>query len=326
MKKLTFISSLRSHLEKFVELKRLSGTDYDAQTRLLTYFDQFLVKQKYVNTNHLTEKIVESYFSSKPHLLPRTFQNRFSVVRQFCCYLSQFNQTTYVPEAIKMLKSSTSRIPYIFNKPQLESLLFESKELPPKGSLRPHTFYTLFGLLYTTGLRIGEALALKIEDFYQDTRMLYVRNGKFRKSRWVPVSPSTSSKIKTYITLRKKVRKTFPNSLLFVSTKNDGLHQSTVYSAFAYLLEQCQIKKDRFRGPRIVDLRHTFAVHRIIEWYQAGEDVQNKLPSLATYMGHVNICSTQVYLQATAELLEQGNKRFLKYFRQNISRSGGYDE
>lgn len=326
MKELNFHSRFRKKMEYFVNLRRLSGTDYQSQIKLLEYFDHFLIKQ-YPDRNHLTPDVVQSYLETNQNLHIRSSYNRFCVVRQFCCYLSQFDQATYIPESRRTPQSNSSRIPYIFTKNEIKRLLAESTKLLPQDSLRPHTYHALFGLLYTTGLRIGEALGLNIQDFFQNSKLLYIRKGKFSKARWVPLSYSTYMMLEEYITLRQqtKKRKILLDSPLFISLRHKRLHHSTVYETFRYLLKQCDIEKNKDYGPRIHDFRHTFAVHRLIKWYREREDVQSKLPALATYMGHVDIRSSQIYLQATSELLEQGNQRFLKYFRQNIKRSGGFN-
>ncbi len=332
MKPLNFGSHFKQRMEGFVNLRRLSGTNYQSQIQLLGYFDNFLV-QKYPDAQNITSHMVESYLASNQKLSKRSIGNRFSVVRQFTQYLSQFDTLCYVPDSRPIPKSNSSRIPYIYSQIQIKDLLDQAIKLPPPHSLRPHTYYTLFGLLYTTGLRIGEALALNIEDFQQESELLHIRQGKFRKSRWVPLASSTNRILQQYIALRQQ-RSPVPVSIdcpIFISLLDKRLHQATVYEAFQSLLKKCGIAKNKDSGPRIHDFRHTFAVHRLIQWYRDGEDVNAYLPQLATYMGHINISSSQIYLQATAELLEQGNQRFLAYFRQEIAQGereqgGSHDE
>ena len=112
MKILKFKSHLKKQMENFVNLRRLPGTDYNSQIMLLEYFDNFLVKEGF-NLAYLNRDIIARYFSENSHLLPRTLYNRFSIIRQFCRYLYQFNPVCYIPESIKFSKShSTSRIPY----------------------------------------------------------------------------------------------------------------------------------------------------------------------------------------------------------------------
>lgn len=317
-----FRSCMAERLEGFVALRRLAGTDYQSQIRLLMYFDDFLVKLHF-DKPHLTRKIVQRYLASLSHLHPRTRYNRFSVVSQFCRYLCRFEPFCYVPETIGPVKSETSRIPYIFTKTQIWDLLAQAAKLQPQQSLRPHTYHTLFGLLYTTGLRIGEALALNIKDFYHQSTRLYIREGKFQKSRWVPLAPSTCAILEKYIDKRQNAIPSAKNAPLFISLKHSRLHRSTVYQTFCTLLEQCRIHKSKGHGPRIHDLRHTFAVHRLVQWYSDGQDINARLPALATYMGHVGISSTQVYIQATPELYEQAHQRFLNYVRNNNITDGG---
>lgn len=337
MKPLNFHSHFKEQMENFVNLRRLSGTDYQSQIKLLEYFDDFLV-QKYpdpgASSHRLTRDMVEGYLDSdrNQRLSKRGVSNRFSVVRQFAHYLSQFDPLSYVPASRSTPGSNTSRLPYIYKITEIRSLLAQALKLTPSNSLRPHTYYTLFGILYTTGLRIGEALALNIEDFEQESNLLHIREGKFRKSRWVPLSTSAGKILQEYIDLRQR-KSSLPvpldsDSPIFISLEKKRLHQATVFEALQSLLKKCGIPKSKSNGPRIHDFRHTFAVHRLIQWYRSGEDVNARMPALATYMGHVNISSTQIYLQATAELLAQGNQRFLAHFRKKVKgvkgKGGGF--
>jgi integrase len=202
-------------------------------------------------------------------------------------------------------------------------LLAEAAKLQPQPSLRPHTYLALFGLLYTTGIRIGEALALNIKDFYPESTRLHIRKGKFHKSRWVPLAPSTCTILQNYIHNRHNVMPSAEDTPLFISLKLRRLSHCTVHQTFCDLLKQCRIHKGKGHGPRIHDLRHTFAVHRLVQWYGDGQDINARLPALATYMGHVGVGSTQIYIQATAELSEQAHQRFLRYVRNNKITKGG---
>ncbi len=195
--------------------------------------------------------------------------------------------------------------------------------LPPPGSLRGPTYQTLLGLLYSTGLRIGEAMALNLADFHRDDIRLYIAQGKFHKARWVPLSTSTAGTLSRYVDLRRQTRPCSPDSPLFLNQRGRRLHHCTVDQCFHDLLKQCGIAQTSRTGPRLHDLRHTFAVHRLLAWYRDGKDINARLAWLATYMGHVNIRSTQVYLHPTAELLEQVNRRFHQHYLQHFAAQGG---
>jgi len=322
MKTLKFNSCCADKMEKFVSLRCLSGTEYKGQTRILKCFDKFLIKEHF-NKQYLTREIIQQYQASISNLNPGTIYSYFCVVRQFCRYLSQFEPLCYVPEPMPITaKSKSLRIPYIYTKTEIKNLLKKARKLSPLKSLRSYTYYTLFGILYTTGLRIGEALTLNIEDFHKDARLLHIREGKFNKERWVPLSYSTYVKLIKYINIRKKTSQMRPNSPFFISRRYRRLSYSSVRQIFYILLKQCNIHTSKDYRPHIHDFRHSFAVHRLVKWYREGRDVNALLPALATYMGHVDISCLQVYLQATPEMLECGNQRFLKYFHKNIKNNG----
>lgn len=272
MKNPNFHSCLAKRMEKFVALRRLAGTDYQSQIKLLKYFDDFLFK-KQLNSQYLTRDIIDRYLCTVSYLHKRTQYNRFSVLSQFCRYLSQFEPLCYIPQTIHCAKSASSRIPYIYTNDEIQALLREAAELLPQNSLRPRTYRTLFGLLYTTGLRISEALALNIKDFYPDTKRLYIRQGKFHKARWIPLASSTSQMLEKYIDIRQRTASIASDSPLFVSLRHQRLHYSTVYHTFRSLLRQCHIPINKNSSVRIHDLRHTFAVHRLLLWYCDGQDI-----------------------------------------------------
>jgi site-specific recombinase XerD len=317
----TLSSCLAPQIEAFINLRRLSGTDYHDQAQLLGYFDRFLVEQS-IQQPRLTREICDGYQNSLSALAPRTQRNRFGVVRQLCEYLTRTDPLSYVPEPLPPSSSRQPHRPYIFTHGQIGSLLTAASRLPPPGSLRPHTVGTLLGLLYTTGIRIGEACALNIEHFLPAERKLYIAEGKFRKSRWIVLSASTTRALRQYQDRRMSKRINAPDSPLLLNQRGHRLSYSPVHRAFRQLLHECDIPWTRRDGPRIHHIRHTFAVHRLLAWYQDGEDVNARLPALATYMGHVDISSTQVYLQATAELLGEVDRRFHDHYLNHVASKG----
>jgi integrase len=266
---------------------------------------------------------VERYVATTEHLHPGTRGNRLSVVRQFCRYLRQFEPDCYLPERRLSAERRPARIAHIYTEEEIRALLEAARALPPSGSLRPKTYSTLFGLFYTTGLRCGEAFALNLGDVDLGQKLLFVRKGKFGKSRWVPISPSTSAALQWYIEERRRVAPAAAEDPLFLTRGGRRLYHTNVDLAFRQALSRCGLRGGKgCPGPRLHDLRHTYACTRLVKWYREGKDVQRLLPALATYLGHVKVSSTQVYLQATAELLDEANQRFLKNFRENILQKG----
>jgi len=321
MKAWAFNSCLAAQITAFIDLRRLSGTDYHSQAQLLSYFDRFLVEQN-VKQPRITRQICERYQQSLKRLTLRGQANRLCVVRQLCQYLARTDLLNYVPEPLRAPSSRQAHRPYIFTHEQAVALLSTAAKLPPPGSLRPETYRTLFGLLYSTGIRIGEAFGLNIEHFLPEERRLYIAEGKFRKSRWIVLSASTTDALSRYLVSRMHKEPNGPEAPLLLNERRQRLCHPTVRKGFMDVLHACGIPWNRQSGPRIHDWRHSFAVHRLLAWYRDGEDVNARLPALATYMGHVDISSTQVYLQPTAELLGEVDRRFHDHFLNHVISKG----
>lgn len=314
-------SCLAVPIRRFIRLRQLSGTDYHTQARLLLYFDRFLVARKLAEPR-LSRQLVEDYEKTMSRLAPRGRANRICVVRQLCEYLSRSDPLAYVPEPLRTPSSQATFVPYIYSEDEVRALLAAAANLPPPGTLRGPTYQTLLGLLYSTGIRIGEAMSLNLADFHRDNALLYIDQGKFRKARWVPLSPSTVAALSWYVDRRQQTRPDTPNAPLLLNQRGRRLQHCTVNHCWHGLLKQCGIARQARNSPRLHDLRHSFAVHRLLAWYRDGKDINARLPWLATYLGHVNIHSTQVYLQPTVELLEQVNGRFHRHYLQHFTTQG----
>jgi len=319
----TFESCLAEAMDRFVALQRLSGTDYESPIRILERFDRFVSSQTH-DDPYVSPQIVEGYLGTLTHLHPRTRQNHVSVVRKFCRHLSLFDERCYIPEPVRWTPAWSSRIPYIFTKDQICSILAHAAKLGPwYWPLRAPTYGTVYGLMYVAGLRQSEVLSLNIRDFHFKSSRLHIRRAKFRKERWVSLAPSTCEVLASYIDMRTTIVPAEPDDALFVvPPAHKRLGQSAFQRNFQQLLRACNISEAGGRRPRPHDLRHSYAVHRLLGWYREGRDVNALLPVLSTQMGHVDISSTQVYLHAIPELLGEVEKRFLHYYRDNVKQGG----
>jgi site-specific recombinase XerD len=322
MNSLNLASPLAPHIQKLIERRQSCGMDYRTQAKLLTYFDRFLVQEN-VKKEHITRPIIERYQKTLSHLAPRYQANRFGVVRQLCQYLALHDVDTFIPEPMKRISADTAHKPYIYSHLEVKSLMNGALALPPVGSLRPYTYHTLLGLLYSTGIRISEACSLNLESFHADKQCLYIAQGKFRKARWIPLHDSTRQALEHYIDRRLSEKPNAPADPLLLHRRGRRLCYATVYYTFRHLLDQCGITGPKHSNPRIHDVRHTYAVHRLLAWYQDGQDINARLAILATYMGHVDIRSTQLYLRPTAELLGHVSDRFHDYYLRTIDSKGG---
>ncbi len=314
-------SCLATQIQNLIDLRCLSGTDYHSQAKLLEYFDHFLIEHLFKEPR-ITSQIIDDYQHSLLPLAPRSRNNRFCVVKQLCEYLAAKDPQSYVPDPIKYTPSSAAHKPYIYTLSEIRALLTATTQFTPTNSLRPHTYCTLLGLLYCTGIRIGEAFALDLQDFNRTEERLLITAGKFHKARWLPLASSACRVLERYLQRRCQSTPHTPDSPLFVNLRHRRLHHGTVSHDFYRLLQSCGITHNGPSHPRIHDLRHTFAVHRLLTWYRNGDDVNAKLPALATYMGHVNISSTQVYLRPTTELLNQVQQRFYSHYLDHVKPIG----
>ena len=321
MKTWIFKSCLAAQINAFIALRRLSGTDYGSQAKLLQYVDRFLA-DRHIQEPRITREIWDGYRDSLVGVAVRTQANRMCVLRQLCEYLARTDPPCFIPEPMRAPPSRGAHRAYIFTHEQVGALLSAASTLPPPRSLRPETYRTLFGLLYSTGIRIGEAFGLNIEHFFPEQRRLYIAEGKFRKSRWIVLSASATEALSQYVMRRMTREPNGPEAPLLLNERRQRLCHPTVRKGFMDVLHACGIPWNRQSGPRLHDWRHSFAVHRLLAWYRDGEDVNARLPALATYMGHVDISSTQVYLQPTAELLGEVDHRFHDYFLSHVISKG----
>jgi integrase len=214
-------------------------------------------------------------------------------------------------------RSMPSRSPYIYSEDELERLLAAVPEATGSQShVDAETLRTYLLLLYGAGLRGGEARRLKIEDVDLAQSLIHVRETKFFKTRIVPLSASLATAIKPFVTKRRN-GPVDDGSHLFVKRNGAAMSDSAVGSAFKRLRKIAGLGRegDARNQPRLHDLRHSAAVHRVIAWYRSGADLNVLLPKLATYLGHKNLSGTQHYLTMTEELLAEASRRFETFAR-----------
>lgn len=302
-------SALAPAIQQLLALRQSLGYQDKSLKSLLASFDRYLVTQGRTDL-WLTRDVVEAWVASDAQLTAVSRQHRYSALRVLGRFIvSQYPQT-YVPGPTPGL-TSTFR-PHIYTPSEIGALLRIAARLTPVGSLRPRTFVTLIGLLYCTGLRISEALALRLADVDLDEGLLSIQHAKFHKSRAVPLHPDVRHALAAYAEARRQHRhRTDPEAPFFVNECRRPCSYPVVLATFLGIARRAGLRgAPGQRGPRLHDLRHTFAVHRLLAWYRDGGDVQARLPLLATYLGHVCLVSTQVYLDITAELLHEAARRF----------------
>ena len=309
-----FRSPLAPRLQGFLETRYARRRSGISSQKILLSLDHFLTGELKPG-QPISRQVVERWIESMAHLSPNTRINRLSVLRRFCRYLSYFDPRTCIIHQ-SFSPRRTRPAPHIYSRQDVCRIMAAARQLGPAGSLRPVVVANLIGLLYTTGLRIGEALSLTLRDIDLKRRVIEVREGKFSKSRYAPISPSTTRQLTKYLRQRRDAGfSTAPTAPVFLNIIGNRHGHPGFVTLFLELLRSIGLRGPKGqRGPRIHDLRHTFAVHRLLAWYRQGANLAAKLPLLSTYLGHSTITGTEIYLQATAQLLECAGQRFHAHF------------
>ena len=233
---------------------------------------------------------------------------RFAITRGYA---------TVSPLPERVPKLPPSQTPYVYSTDELQRLLAATATLVVSNSpLQVVTYRTLLMTLYGGGLRISEAIGLQLRDVDLVQRILTIRDTKFYKTRLVPIGPRLTAALADYIELRSTlVLPEGQESAVLCSRTGHRLAYQYVITLFQRVRSAACIvcPLGERRPPRLHDLRHTAAVHRVVAWYRAGKDVQKLLPQLATYLGHTELKSTQRYLHMTPELLHEASQRFALY-------------
>jgi integrase/recombinase XerD len=239
---------------------------------------------------------------------------RLSAARGFLTHVRASFPDTEVPQT-GLLKKSPRRIPYLFSKKQVVDLLERASALGPAGSLRPHTYETILGLLASTGIRVGEAIHLKNVDVNLDSHppRLEIHESKFRKSRLVPLHPTTSERLRHYGQVRAEMG--YEGCMaFFVSEQRKHLCYETLRSWFSRTTGELGMRPENGRRPPTLHgLRHYFAVERLTLWCQQGASVRDLAPNLSVYLGHVSPEESYWYLTSTPTLLMTAGDWFKRY-------------
>jgi len=309
-----FRSPVASRLQDFWEMRVALGRKGEGDHKILTGLDRFLMGELKPG-RPVTAEIADRWFKSMEHLSAGTRLNRMSILRLFCMYLSHFDPRTCVVHQ-SFLPRRNRPAPYIYSQQEVCLILDAARKIGPDGSLRPLLIATVIGLLYSTGIRIGEAMKLILADVDIQGELLTIRETKFMKSRYVPLSTSTAKHLADFLHQREMAKfPTIPSAPVFICPSGRAYRPGRICSIFLEIIRSIGLRGPKGeRGPRIHDFRHTFAVSRLAHWYQQGENINAKLPLLATYLGHSALTGTEIYLHATAELLEKTSTRFKNHF------------
>ena len=249
---------------------------------------------------------------------PGTWARRLAKLRHFIGYLKQFEPQTEIPEASIFGPEPGRVAPHIYREDEIVELLAAARRLGPRASLRPATYETLFGLMASTGLRVSEAIHLHDADVDLKQAMLTVRQTKFAKSRQLPLHPSTVEALAHYRRQRARHVPTTADSPFFIGSRGRRLGQPLgerqAHRVFNALRDSLAwVNRGAHEAPRLHELRHAFAVRRVMLWHAEGTNVDQMMLALSTYMGHAEIFYTYWYLTAVPELMALAGERFERF-------------
>jgi integrase len=300
-------SKFKDHIIEFIRFKKSLGFFYDNSLKLLSYFDNFCLCH-YPEQCIITNELISAYLTTLSGKHPRTIRTRISIVNEFSKYLSNIGIQSALLNT-KFLSKIVKFRPYIFSSKELTDFFAAADNLDysPKNSLRHITYPLFFRLLYSSGLRLNEATSLQIKDIDFDNCLVKILNAKLDKHRLVPINPKLMDKFLLYFNKYHKFSS--EDSYFFIGHTDNKISRQSIERNFHEIRWKANIpyinrdhKSNNISGPRVHDLRHTFAVNCLKRWVQQGKNLNTYLPILQAYLGHSSLRDTAYYLHLTTEL------------------------
>jgi integrase len=308
------MNTLRQSIQEYLALRRSLGFKLNDRGRSLAQFATFMEQRR---ASYITQALALTWAQIPQHAQPAHWASRLCHVRQFARYQSASDPRTQIPASgLLPFKPKRAR-PYLYTDGEIQQLLQTTLHMPlsPKHrkncALLPWVYYCLFGLLSVSGLRLGEARNLKLEDVDLMAGVLTVLGGKFGKDRWIPLHASTCKVLAYYLEKRRRHwAGRSVSSYLFVSSRGNRLDAGSIHRAFYAASRHVGLRgANDSHGPRLHDLRHRFATRTLVNWYRSNEDPERRLPLLSAFLGHVHVADTQWYLSGSPELMREAMRR-----------------
>jgi integrase/recombinase XerD len=286
--------SMIAAVESYLAVRRATGFTLSNAEYLLRSFASFASDQ---GQTHIRTATAIAWASQAESLAQR--HTRYQTVCHFAQYLRVEDPRHESPPENHFGYRKTRRVPHIYSRDEIKSLILAATKLPSSDSLLPKTYAALISLLAATGLRISEALHLLVSDIIPDG--LLIRKTKFQKTRLVPLHDTAVAGLGRYLACRQGAHR--GGDHVFISDEGQPLIYWKVHSVFRTLVNSAGLKPAGSRWPRIHELRHTFAVQALESSPAGRQRIGQHMLALATYLGHVNIDATYWYLETTPELM-----------------------
>jgi len=306
-------------VEEYITLKRATGLRFKTAAMILNAFSR---RAGQINVNEVRQDTVQTFLNGSRGISTSWHLKHYTLAGLFRFAL-QRGLVTASPLPYRVPKRPAYAMPYIYSTDELRRLLEATEALDVRhpighvaASIPALTYRTLLLLLYGAGLRLSEALALTVDDVDLTEHLLVVRVTKFFKTRLLPIGPQLTAAMMLYaekrLTLAERPQS---GNAFFLRRDGTAIRRDAAERYFRIIRGRIGIARrdDAYFQPRLHDLRHTFAVHRLVAWYRQGSDVQLLLPKLSTYLGHISLAETQAYLTMTPDLLREAGRCFEGY-------------
>jgi integrase len=303
------MSMLHDALTEYLATRRALGTQLGWPESSLRNFVDFVEAE---SAEFLTTELALRWTFKPVGAQRATYAGRLAIVRAFAVWLQAIDTRTQVSPQGILPRRRCRPVPHIYTEREITDLMVAAGKLRSSSGLRGATFKTLIGLMACSGLRPGEAIRLDIGDVDLVSGILTVRASKFGKSRFVPLEESARAVLVAYSAFRDTVLPRRETPAFLVTRQGSRVPGDMARRTFADLCKAVGLRSighRRGRGPRLQDIRHTFATRRLVSWYRAGVDVDRLMPRLSTYLGHVSTVETYWYIQAVPELLQLATER-----------------
>jgi integrase len=311
-------SGLADPIQTYIAEKRALGCKYDKESKIFWELDRFLI-QHGLDTLELPQAMVEKWIEKRPNEKRKNQRYRLNFTKRFVLYLQSKGYEAYYPLIKISARDNYDFVPYIFSNAELGSLLdyFDNMSLSrnyPNGHI---VFPLLFRTLTCCGLRVAEAAKLRVKDVDLVNGVMLIREAKNDKQRFVPLSGSMRDKFRFYY--NEIHQSSEPDDFFFPNVRKNFHHTNVIYDRFREALWHCGIEhKGRGYGPRVHDLRHTFAVRCMIKLEKTKGDIVTSLPYLSVYLGHYNMNKTQMYLRLIEEHYPEVSQKQCEYLGDTI--------
>ncbi|HVB55309.1 MAG TPA: tyrosine-type recombinase/integrase [Candidatus Acidoferrales bacterium] len=307
-----FVSPLAPQLARFLALKHAMGYRYTNEGCALRRLDYFLNSRMSADDSVITSAIVHEYVARRGTESETTRAHRLTLIREVCRFLRLEDPRVVVPDRRYLPIVRRKFVPRVLSRDEGRRFLQACAELSSRRTspIRTVVLGTALRVLYLVGLRAGELLRLTHADVDFDAGILHIRHTKFDKSRIVPLAPDLVTRLVYCRTVAlEHFGSCLPQMPVFPNPRGRRYSLSALHDAFLHVLRTAGIERTSNSRIRLHDLRHSFACLRLLLWCEQNVDFGAKLPLLATYLGHIDLSSSQRYLQLTPDLMGEITRR-----------------